>query len=183
MSILKTYAVQVHHVDGGIDNVKIKARSLPEANRLLEEQYASSDSYVALPAVRLDVDRKQWKDHWSSYSPHTTSKKDVFANKSRFGRFVFRHKGRKIRGKPNYAIPNGGYGDPQKLVVFLWQEKYGRSTRDFLREWTKQINQNFDQSDTVGKLKDSGHEKILLVGESDNSTYKDLEFIIDFNKS
>lgn len=93
MSILKTYVAQIDYPDGSIEHVQTKARRIQDVLPQLEEQYPDA-SWIADP-VRLDKGRRESKSLWRS--------EPIFRHKlSRGGRYIYRHKGKKLKGKPNY---------------------------------------------------------------------------------
>ena len=132
MTIQKTYCFQIEK-DGDDDyelhDVRIKARTRDEACDIAEAKYAD-DHYVVYRG-RLNQARRRNKYDSPSYTPPIGLRR--YGGK--IGRYVFQHKGKKIRGRKNYPTPRGGWAKIRAPLTFSWTESYSKPFSDFLKDW------------------------------------------------
>ena len=134
MSILKTYYVQLRHFGGQRGDMRcvyVKARSLEAANAEFLRQYP--DDYCEHTAELKSKNRK-WRK--SMYRPSPVFKSGL----PRYGQYIYRHKGRKVKGRKNYPVPKDGWDYERPGATFTYVETINAPLRDFLTNWAQLLH-------------------------------------------
>lgn len=130
MSLLKTYLVVYKHSDTReIDHHKRRARSLKQ---------------LKLDMIQEFGDPNEIADHWyiegryrkEMRRPISWVNTALFESGGvRGGQYVYRHKGRKLRGRKHY--PQRKYSRVSSPVAFTYTESYATPVRQFLQGWAE----------------------------------------------
>lgn len=134
MSVLKTYYAQLRHFGGERGNMRdiyVKARSLEAADVEFMKQYP--DDYTDHTA---QLKSKNWKECKSMYRPSPIFE----SGRPRFGQYIYRHKGRKVKGRKNYPIPKDGWVYEYPGINFTYVESIDFPLRDFITDWTRVLH-------------------------------------------
>lgn len=130
MSILKTYYVQIRNDDRTLDDLYVKARSLKEADskalELRPEDYCPGTiERATAKSVSLE-----WSRHYSDRNKPFCSGGYRVA-----GKFIYRHKGRKKKGRKNYGrLP---WACPP--ITITYTETYSKAFCDLMDGWFQQL--------------------------------------------
>lgn len=128
MTIKKTYELQVDFEDGSIRHIERKGKTKADVLYHAQQEFPKP-SYVSVTGRKRDP---KWRRYWKNYEetpvfPYTPT---------RFGEYVYLHKGRPAKGRKKQPMRHYGL----RKIFIEWKETYSQPVTKFLQDWVGLIS-------------------------------------------
>lgn len=132
MTLPKTWLISVYRQDRTIEHHKRKAPTRAAVEENVAQEFDDDSVFALFVDGRLDKLRAELRD-----MRETTRKFPAFRHGARGGQFLYRHKGKRKRGRKNY--PNRYWRRRLPPVTVTFIETISRPLSDTMRDWVKLI--------------------------------------------